>query len=373
MEFVDRGHQVSAAFIAQSDGKYPMPIPDGILPIPLPGWWSRKFGQEILSRIGEYIPRNSRVKTYWDRGQEALCCRTLRWHALHFQRRIEAVFGHRWLEFDAVYVHGDALLARKVATFLPTVLMLPGPVSSNFAPVLRAVHAVCAHDDALIRVREFLGDHVLELPLGIRSNLFTPGSTSVRSNLRWTSGDLVMGYVGRLTHLKGVDLLSASFAKVLHDFPNLKLLIVGSGEMEGHLRNILTNEIERGMVHIEPALPQEDLASWYRAMDLMVMPSRYETMSSAVLEAMACGVPFLASDVGGNRTLGKTGAGWLFQAGSISSLSDCLSSIIRDRSEMMAHGVLAPLYVRERHSWAASAERLEFIMESRLGITKRSS
>jgi glycosyltransferase involved in cell wall biosynthesis len=372
-EFVKRGHQVSVAFVADSKGRYPYSIPASMEPIVLPGWWSRKFGQATLSKIGEYIPSNSCLKTAWDRGQEALCWRTIRWNDVRMQRRIERDFANRWQDFDAVYVQGNALLARCVASFRPTVLMLPGPVGPNLEPVLRAVHAVCAHDDALIRVREFLGDHVLELPLGISSHLFTPGSTPVRSHLGWTNKDMVIGYVGRLTHLKGIDLLSGAFGEVLHNFPNIKLLFVGSGEMERHLRSVLANALERGMVHIEPAMPQELLAPWYQTMDLMVMPSRYETMSSAVLEAMACGVPFLASDVGGNSTLGNTGAGWLFQAGSTSSLSESLSSIIRNPSEIKARGALAPSYVRERHSWTVSAERLEFIMESRLGVTRKSS
>lgn len=363
-EFVKRGHQVSAAFITDSKGKYAFPIPPGIEPIALPGWWSRKFGQATLSRIGGCIPTNSRLKTFWDRGQEALCWRTIRWHSRRFQRCIEHDFSHRWQEFDAVYVHGDPFLARYVASFRPTVLRLPGPVSSNLAPVLHAVHAVCANADALIRVREFLGDRVIELPLGISSHLFTPGSTPVRSNLGWTRKDLVMGYIGRLTHLKGVDLLSAAFVNLSNNFPNIKLLIVGSGEMEGHLRTTLANAIERGIVHIEPAMPQERLAPWYRGMDLMVMPSRYENGSNALLEAMACGIPFLASDVGGNSTLGKIGAGWLFQAGSTSSLSETLSHIIRNRSEMMARGALGLSFVKGHYSWTVSAERLENIIRT---------
>jgi len=372
-EFIKRGHQVSAAFVADSKGRYAYSIPANIEPIVLSGWWSRKLGQATLSRIGEYIPSNSRLKAFWDRGQEALSWRTIQWNARRFQRRIERDFAHRWQEFDAVYVQGNPFLAGNVASFRPTVLMLPGPVSPDLEPVLRSVHAVCAHDDGLVRVREFLGDHALEIPLGISSHLFTPDPTSIRSNLGWTMKDLVIGYAGRLTHIKGVDLLSAAFRKILKNFPNIKLLIVGSGEMEGHLRSTLSNFLDCGIAHIEPALSQEFLAPWYRAMDLMVMPSRYETMSSAVLEAMACGVPFLASDVGGNRTLGETGAGWLFQAGSISALRESLSNILRDPSEMKGRGALGPPYVRERHSWASTAERLEGIIESHLAVQTRST
>lgn len=371
-EFMKRGHEVSAAFIADQQGRYPNSIPAGIEPIPLCGWWSRKFGQDMLSRAGEFIPNNSRLKKFWNQGQEALCWRTIRWHARRVQRRIEIDFACRWYEFDAVYVHANSFLARSVACFRPTVLMLPGPVGPDLAPVLRSIHAVCAHDDALNRVRQFLGDHVLELPLGIRSHLFTPGPTPVRSKLGWTRNDLVLGYVGRLTHIKGVDLLATAFCKIFNKFPNVRLLIVGSGELGGHLRSTLADPLNRGIVHFEPAMPQEMLAPWYRAMNLVVMPSRYETMSSAVLEAMACGVPFLASDVGGNSTIGNTGTGWLFKAGSALALSETLSDIFQNPSDLTTRGILGLHFVQKRHSWTASAERLEFIIGSRLGIRKRS-
>ena len=55
-------------------------------------------------------------------------------------------------------------------------------------------------------------------------------------------------------------------------------------------------------------------------MNVFVMPSRYENFSNAVLEALACGVPFLVSDVGGNRCLAEDEGGWHFTPGSADSL-----------------------------------------------------
>lgn len=365
-EFVKRGHQVSAAFIADSHGKYSLPLPAGIEPIPIPGWWSRKFGQATLSRVGEYIPSNSRLGTYWNRGQEALCWRTVRWHARRFQRRIERDFAHRWQEFDAVYVHSDPFLASKVASFRPTVLFLPGPVGAERESALRAVHAVCAHGDALARIREFLGDLAIELSIGVDRQVFKPGPTSVRAALGWTEEHLVLGYVGRLAYVKGVDLLATAFRDLSRTVSDVRLLIVGSGEEEKKIRSILKKEVDQGLVHFESNVSHQRLAEWYRAMDLFVLPSRYENFANVILETLACGVPFLASDVGGNRTFGKTGAGWLFETGSISSLCESLFNILQNPSEMIVRGTLGPSLIRDHYSWSASAEQLEIIIRSLL-------
>jgi glycosyltransferase involved in cell wall biosynthesis len=365
--FAERGHRVAAAFIADPRGRYPIPLPLSIEPIPIPGWWSRQLGQGILSFIGRHIPLGNRFRATWDWAQEAISWRTIRWHSGRFQRRVEGKFSGRWGDFDAVYVHGDAVLASKVAVHRPTVLMLPGPVTAEAAPMLRTVHAVCATGDALVRVRTFLGDHAIDLPYGVDCQLFKPGPASVRSDLGWTEQDRVIGYAGRLTHLKGVDLLAAAFHELSRSVPNARLLIIGSGEEEESIRRALAKEMARGVAHIEPGMSQEQVSNWYRSMDVLVMPSRYEAFSLAVLEAMACGIPFLGSDVGGNTMLAETGAGWLFEPESVSSLITCLGKILKRSPELKARGKIGFEYVQRHHSWTATAERLERIYASLLG------
>jgi glycosyltransferase involved in cell wall biosynthesis len=367
--FSKRGHEVTAAFVAAQNGSYPIPLPSGIVQVPLSGWWSRKLGQAALSSIGRRIPPKSRLRAEWDRVQQGVCWRTIQWHDRRFSRRVEGEFARRWKQFDAVYIHSSAILAGQVARYRPTVLFLPGPVGAELEPVLRASHAVCAHDDALAQIRQFLGDHAMELKLGLNGDLFTPGPSAVRMALGWTRQDCVIGYVGRLAHIKGVDLLATAFREMSRDLKNVKLLLIGSGEEENKIRSVLSKEFGKGMVHIESDLPHERLAEWYRAMDLFVMPSRYETMSNALLEAQACGVPFLASDIAGNRIIAKAGGGWLFGANCADSLGKSLRDIMGNRHEMKSRGILGAEHVRRHYSWGASAERLERIFASRLGVT----
>jgi glycosyltransferase involved in cell wall biosynthesis len=328
LAFAERGHDISATFVANAKGHYPLELPAKIRPMPLAGFWSRKLGQKALSNMAHCLPRGTKPRTQWDRLQEAICWRTIRWHDRRFSRRIEAEFCGRWKDFDAVYVHGNA--------------------------------------DVLFEIREFLGEHAVEIPVGLDTEVFKPGPSSVRQRLGWTKNNWVVGYVGRLAYIKGIDLLAYAFRELRKNIPHARLIIVGSGEEDGKLRSVLNGELQEGIAHIEPDVPHHFLAEWYRAMDLFVMPSRYENCSNAVLEALACGVPFLGSDVRGNRRLAESEAGWLFAKGSADSLVKAIASIAGNSCSAKDRGVLCGEKVRQAYSWETSAKRLEDILLSSL-------
>jgi glycosyltransferase involved in cell wall biosynthesis len=364
--FAKRGHRVTAAFVADPSGRYPRKLPDCFERLPVPGRWARKPGQVALSAIGRRLP--VAASPAWERFQEGICWRTIAWHNRRFQRRIESTMACRWGEYDAVYVNGNVGLAHAAATHRPTLLMLPGPVGDNVVPMLRTIHAVCAHDDGFACIRSLLGDRALELPLGLDSDVFRPAPTPVRSELGWTDRHVVFGFVGRLALIKGIDLLAGAFAELSSVVPEARLLIVGSGEEERRIRAILSRQIDDRIVHLEPRMGQEQLPPWYRAMDVLVMPSRYETMSNAVLEAMACGVPFVASAVGGSRDLAETGAGWIIPPESQTALTEKLRSLAARATTLRTYGRRGHDFAHARYSWLASAERLEHIVRTRLGV-----
>ncbi len=368
--FAERGHQIDAAFVADIFQRYPIPLPAGIRPIPMAGWWWRDLAQHELSAVGRWIPRETRLHREWDRIQQGVAWRSFKWHSARFKHRVQRRFKKHWSHFDAAYVHGDPVLASEVAHNIPTTLFLPGPVSAELAPNLLATQAVCSNGDALLQIRRFLGNHAIELPVGLDHHMFKPGPTTVRQRLRWSENDPVIGYVGRLHHIKGVDLLASAFRHIVKSMPHARLLIVGSGNEEKNIRLELSDEISRGVVHLERDVDHEQLSAWYRAMDLVVMPSRYENFSNTLLEGMACEKPFLGADVGGNRMMAETGAGWLFEPQSASSLTSSLRDILENKPEMIARGKAGRCYVRKYHSWASSAECLEGIINSHLSATE---
>jgi len=365
--FARRGHDVSAAFVADRRSQYPRTLPDEFQAIPVPGRWSRKPGQALLSAVGSRLPHGMHPR--WALFQEALCWRSIRWHNDRFRRRIEADFAHTWDQFDAVYVNGNVGMAYAASFHRPTLLMLPGPVSDDETWMLPQIQAVCAHDDGLTVLREFIGDRALELPLGLDTDVFHPAPSPVRQELGWSDRELVFGFVGRLALIKGIDLLIEAFAAVSQAVPEARLLIVGSGEEEQRVKTVLANQIGDGRVQVRPRMSQERLPDWYRAIDVLLMPSRYETMSNAVLEGMACGIPFIASAVGGSRNLAGLDAGWLHEPESVPSLGEAMLGAARRRSDLKCFGARGSRHVLERYSWTGSAERLEHIARTRMGVS----
>jgi len=176
-----------------------------------------------------------------------------------------------------------------------------------------------------------------------------------------------LGYVGRFSHIKGVDILAAAFRELTGRCPNARLVIIGSGEEEHSIRSQLQEEIARGLAHMEGDVDHDPLGEWYRSIDLLVMPSRYENYSNTILEALGCAIPFLASDVGGNRIIAETGGGWLFEPESVSSLVAKSDQILPNPSELKTRGKVGREFVEREHLWSKTAQRLEQIMKRLIG------
>jgi glycosyltransferase involved in cell wall biosynthesis len=361
--FARRGHRVRAAFTADPFGRYPFSLPAGLDPEPIRGLWSENLGQATLSAVGRRLTPMPALRARWDYLQNALAWRTFYWSNRRFHSKVMRAIERLARDSDVVYVHSNPYLASDVARLMPTVLRLPGPLTSEVSGVLEGVHAVCANGDALKRIREFLGERALELPVGLDEERFAPGPTSIRAAFGWTPRQHVIGYVGRLSHIKGVDILAEGFRRLAAKDPDARLVIVGGGEEEPNLRATLRHEIARGVVRCSGDVAHDRLPEWYRAMDLLVMPSRYENFSNALLEGLACGVPFVGSDVGGNRALYETGAGWVFETGSPRALAATLTAALADGDERRARGERGRLHVSGRYNWSTTARRLEQILE----------
>lgn len=126
----------------------------------------------------------------------------------------------------------------------------------------------------------------------------------VRSALAIPENALLFGFVGRLSHQKAPERLIAAFDRLAERVPQAHLLMIGSGELQEAVRRQVDAAHNTGRIRLtnDYSGPQA-----MAAIDVLVVPSRYEAMSYAMLEAAAAGKPLILSDVGGASTVLKDG------------------------------------------------------------------
>lgn len=160
---------------------------------------------------------------------------------------------------------------------------------------------------------------------GIDLDLFRrPVDTAaVRNRLGLTADDLVIGQVAKLWHGKGHEVLFRAAARLKDRLPQLRLLVIGEGELGPRLQR-LAQELGLGERVVFTGF-RTDIPALTQAMDVAVLPSLFEGMGRAILEAQAAGKPVVASRVGGIPDLiidGQTGL--LVEPGDAEQLSEAL-------------------------------------------------
>jgi len=239
---------------------------------------------------------------------------------------------------------------------------------------------VIARSDCVIASTPFEFDDLLDhysaaperlctSPPGVDHTVFHPGDQeTARNALRMPYGPLVL-FAGRIQALKGLDVAIGALSHM--DQP-ADLVIVGgpsgtAGEAEvEHLRALSTGLDLSDRIHMIPPQPHDKLAQFYQASDVLVMPSRSETFGLVAAEAQACGLPVVASRIGGIPYVVEDGvSGILVEVGDEPGFAAALDRIIGDQvyRKSLSGGALEK---SAAFRWQATADRL---LELYAGIT----
>ena len=203
---------------------------------------------------------------------------------------------------------------------------------------------------------------------GVDLDVFTPGdAVAARARLGLDRDAVVLLFAGRIQPLKAPDVVVRAAAAMLRDDPTLRDRLVvavvggpsGSGleQPESLVRLARALSVE-DVVRFEPPATQPHLADWYRAADLVAVPSYSESFGLVALEAQACGTPVVAAAVGGLRTAVVDGtSGVLVDGHEPADWAEALQSLLADRRRMerLRAGAV-------RHAagfgWDATADRM---------------
>jgi len=175
--------------------------------------------------------------------------------------------------------------------------------------------------------------------------------------------------VGRLCRQKGQDVLLRAWAGVPARVPGARLVLVGDGPDRAALEELAAELPQPDSVRFAGLV--DDPRDWYVAADLMVLPSRWEGMALAPLEAMACSRPVLLTDVAGARECLPEGAPAPVPAGDPDALREALVARLSDREGCRAEGLRAWLDVFDRRDVRLTRERVARVYQDVLSERQR--
>jgi D-inositol-3-phosphate glycosyltransferase len=256
----------------------------------------------------------------------------LRAEAAYAPGRYDLVHGHYWLSgqvgavakerWGVPLVQSMHTLGRvKNAALAAGDAAEPGVRIRGEAEVVAAADRLVANTDEeateLIRLYDADPARVRTVNPGVDLSLFRPGSRrQARLRLGLPADAVVLMFAGRVQPLKAPDVVLRAAAALTRDDPDLArrlcVAFVGGPSGTGRADPDGLTELSAALgisrvVRLEPPCPQLELADWYRAATIVMVPSHSESFGLVAVEAQACGTPVVAASVGGLRTAVRDG------------------------------------------------------------------
>lgn len=181
-------------------------------------------------------------------------------------------------------------------------------------------------------------------------------------------------FIGRLIPRKGFQYIVRALPRVraLTDV-SFEVEVVGSGAMRTHLDGLATTLGVSHLIKYIGTIPYQELHRAYQVADVFVLTSESEGMPCATLEAMACGLPVVTTDIPGNQEIVQEGKnGFLVPVGDTERLAQALAWLIRDPALRRRMGVESRRVVQP-YDWHDIVRRYEAIFREVLGHAQRAS
>jgi D-inositol-3-phosphate glycosyltransferase len=240
----------------------------------------------------------------------------------------------------------------------------------------RIVAATPRDRQHMIDLYDAPGDKIAIIPPGVDLKLFHPIPQNNAKDFDPPPEEHTVLFVGRIDPIKGIDVWFRAMALVVEENPALRghlcaCLVGGDVDDEAvpdvELARLQALKEEVGIGDVVTFLgrrSQEALPYYYATADVVVMPSLHESFGMVALEAMACGTPVVASDVGGLSFVVRDGeTGYLVPENDPYTLAATLGRLLRDpqlRSRLGRRGV----QVAREYAWSRIADQVEVMYDT---------
>jgi glycosyltransferase involved in cell wall biosynthesis len=190
-------------------------------------------------------------------------------------------------------------------------------------------------------------DRTVVFPWGVDLERFRPKPPKVKSQRP------IVLFCNRAWEPRyGVDVLAQAFVKVAQLHKDVSLLLLSGGSQAQSVRQILMNGGVIDRVRFGGQISQTDMPRWVRMADLYISPSHVDGSSVSLMEALACGLPALVSDIPANKEWVSEGVnGWLFPDGNAGALAEKILAVSAQKKKMAQIGRAARKSAEERADW----------------------
>lgn len=204
--------------------------------------------------------------------------------------------------------------------------------------------------EQIIKEYPKLGGKIFVIHNAVNTELFSPDYSNHDSCIIKDDRNIVL-FVGRLIALKGFNILIHAAVKVLKERKNIIFLFLGPGDPTSYLKEVDMRILESGFKFLG-YVSYGDIAKYYRCADIFVLPSFSENLPMTLLEAMASGVPVIASKVGGiPEVVENYKEGILIPPGSVNDLVDSILHLIDNPDLRRRMGRNAREKVEDKFNW----------------------
>jgi glycosyltransferase involved in cell wall biosynthesis len=226
----------------------------------------------------------------------------------------------------------------------------------------RVIQQVLTSADAIVTVNQDLKNKVVARGLddhkvhvvrrGLDLKRFYPGDRAeARRRLNLPSERKILLWVGRMEPVKGLPVLLTALQQLKQDGVDCHTLLIGAGGQSDVIEAEVNTRDLNDRVSLLGAVAHEKLADYYRCANLVVLPSLSEGVPNVLLESMACGTPFVASDVGGISEIASPGIDRLVPADDPKALATAVRERLGSSSVAVGRTFLPD-------DWPTAASRL---------------
>jgi len=290
--------------------------------------------------------------------------------ALTSERRFDTIHCHDWLVAQACITLKHATGTPLVATIHSTESGRRHGIHTNYQRVIHEIEGWLTYEASRIvccswsMVNEVAGlfnvprDKIWMIPNGVDPEMYRPSAIdqSLRDRYADPSEKIVL-YVGRLVPEKGVNVLLGAAPRILSAHPKTKFIIVGEGYSKEMLSSFTKSLGIDRKVFFTGYVSDEEIKGLLGLADVQVVPSIYEPFGIVCLEAMASGIPVVASDTGGlSEIVEDSVTGLKVPTDNSDAIANAVNRLLSDDALRGSMSKRARERAIERFSWKAIAD-----------------